>query len=54
MTLDVDGWTRKSIATLRNEHGSETTITSGYSTKNIDVEFIGDKNIFVHVNLKVG
>ena len=54
MTLDVDGWTKKSIATLRNEHGSETTITSGYSTKNIDVEFIGDKNIFVHVNLKVG
>ena len=53
ITLAVDGWTKKSVATLRNPHGSETSITSGYSTQYMDVEFLGDRNIFIHVDLNV-
>lgn len=45
---------KKSVATLRNPHGSETSITSGYSTQYMDVEFLGDRNIFIHVDLKNG
>ena len=53
LILDVDDWTKLPTASLKTEHGSVTSITKGYSTQNMEVEFLGDNNIFIHVNLKV-
>lgn len=53
LILDVDDWTKKPTASIQTPHGSVTSITRGYSTQKIDVEFLGDRNIFIHVDLQV-
>ena len=53
LILDVDDWTKLPTASLKTAHGSVTSITKGYSTQNMEVEFLGDHNIFIHVDLKV-
>ena len=53
LILDIDDWTKKPTASIQTQHGSVTTITKSYSTQKMDVEFLGDQNIFIHVDLQV-
>ena len=53
LILDVDDYTKKPTASIKTQHGSVTTVKRDYSTEKMDVEFLGDRNIFIHVNLQV-
>ena len=53
LILDVDDYTKKPTASIETQHGSVTSVNRDYSTDNMDVEFLGDRNIFIHVDLKV-
>lgn len=53
LILDVDDDSKKPTASIETEHGSTTSVTRDYSTEKMDVEFLGDRNIFIHVDLQV-
>ena len=53
LILDVDDDSKKPTASIETEHGSITSVTRDYSTEKMDVEFLGDRNIFIHVDLQV-
>ena len=54
--LDIDDMTKKPAASIESWGvlGSTTSITTDYSTEKINVEFLGDRNIFVHVHMQNG
>ena len=53
LILDVDDDSKKPTAFIETEHGSTTSVTRDYSTEKMEVEFLGDRNIFIHVDLQV-
>ena len=53
LILDVDDHSKKPTAFIETEHGSTTSVTRDYSTEKMEVEFLGDRNIFIHVDLQV-
>ena len=53
LILDVDDATRKPTASIETQSGSVTSVKTDYSAEKMDVEFLGDRNIFVRVDLGV-
>ena len=53
LILDWDGLTNRPRANIATQQGSQTVINRDYSTQNMDVEFLGDHNILVYVDLQV-
>lgn len=53
LILDWDGLTNKPRANIATQQGSQTVINRDYSTQNMDVEFLGDHNILLYVDLQV-
>lgn len=54
LILDVEDGTSKPTASIETQSGSVTSVKTDYSAEKMDVEFLGDRNIFVRVNLGVG